>query len=179
MTRALWLLDYLPNTVTSVMAGMLGMHGENLTILTACAASTQALGQAFRAVATGLADVALAGGGDSRLSPEGVRAYKQAGVLATGFDRPELACRPFDRDRCGFAIGEGGAVFTLECLEHAEARGARILAEIVSASSSLDGGSLTGPDPRRTRRRHRRAALPGKRSTPKTSASLRMARAQS
>jgi 3-oxoacyl-[acyl-carrier-protein] synthase II len=91
--------------------------------------------------------VALAGGGDSRLSPEGVRAYKQAGVLATGFDRPELACRPFDRDRCGFAIGEGGAVFALECLEHAEARGARILAEIVSASSSLDAGSLTGPDP--------------------------------
>lgn len=145
--KALWLLDYLPNTVTSVMAGMLGIHGENLTILTACAASTQALGQAFRAVATGLADVALAGGGDSRLSPEAVRAYKQAGVLATGFDRPELACRPFDRDRCGFAIGEGGAVFALECLEHARARGARILAEIVSASSSLDGGSLTGPDP--------------------------------
>ncbi|SFL73447.1 3-oxoacyl-[acyl-carrier-protein] synthase II [Desulfomicrobium norvegicum] len=145
--KALWLLDYLPNTVSSVMAEMLGMHGENLTILTACAASTQALGQAFRAVATGLADVALAGGGDSRLSVEGIRAYKQAGVLATGFDRPELACRPFDQDRCGFAIGEGGAVFTLECLEHAETRGARILAEIVSASSSLDGGSLTGPDP--------------------------------
>jgi 3-oxoacyl-[acyl-carrier-protein] synthase II len=145
--RALWLLDYLPNTVTSVMAGMLGVHGENLTILTACAASTQALGQAFRAVATGLADVALAGGGDSRLSPEGVRAYRQAGVLATGFKRPELACRPFDQNRSGFAIGEGGAVFALESLDHARTRGARILAEIVSASSSLDGGSLTGPDP--------------------------------
>ncbi len=145
--KALWLLDCLPNTVTSVMAEMLGVHGENLTILTACAASTQALGQAFRAVGTGLADVALAGGGDSRLSPEGVRAYKQAGVLATGFERPELACRPFDQSRSGFAVGEGGAVFALESLEHAQARGARILAEIVGASSSLDGGSLTGPDP--------------------------------
>jgi len=144
--KALWLLDYLPNTVTAVIAEMLGVHGENLTILTACAASTQALGQAFRAVKTGLADVTLAGGGDSRLSPEGVRAYKQAGVLATDFKRPELACKPFDQGRCGFAIGEGGAVFTLECLEHAQTRGARILAEIVSASSSLDGGSLTGPD---------------------------------
>ena len=145
--KALWLLDYLPNTVTAVMAEMLGMHGENLTILTACAASTQALGQAFRAVATGLADVALAGGGDSRLSPEAVRAYKQAGVLATDFKRPELACRPFDQSRDGFAIGEGGAVLALESLEHAQARGAGILAEIVSASSTLDGGSLTGPDP--------------------------------
>jgi len=145
--RALWLLDCLPNTVTSVMAEILGAHGENLTIMTACAASTQALGQAFRTVASGLADVTLAGGGDSRLSPEGVRAYRQAGVLATGFERPELAGRPFDRARCGFAIGEGGAVFALESLEHAQGRGARILAEIVSASSSLDGGSLTGPDP--------------------------------
>lgn len=145
--RALWLLDYLPNTVTSIMAELLGAHGENLTILTACAASTQALGQAFRTIAAGLADVALAGGGDSRLSFEGVCAYGQAGVLAMGFERPELACRPFDRARCGFAIGEGGAVFALESLEHAEGRGARILAEIVSASSSMDGGSLTGPDP--------------------------------
>jgi 3-oxoacyl-[acyl-carrier-protein] synthase II len=145
--RALWLLDYLPNTVTSIMAEILGAHGENLTILTACAASTQALGQAFRTIASGLADVALAGGGDSRLSSEGIRAYGQAGVLATGFKRPELACRPFDRARCGFAIGEGGAVFALESLEHAKGRGARILAEIVSASSTLDGCSLTGPDP--------------------------------
>jgi 3-oxoacyl-[acyl-carrier-protein] synthase II len=145
--RALWLLDCLPNTVTSIIAEILGAHGENLTIMTACAASTQALGQAFRTVASGLADVALAGGGDSRLSPEGVRAYRQAGVLATGFKRPELACRPFDQARCGFAIGEGGAVFALESLDHAQGRGARILAEIVSASSSLDGGSLTGPDP--------------------------------
>lgn len=145
--KALWLLDCLPNTLTSVMAGMLGVHGENLTIMTACAASTQALGQAFRAVAAGLADVALAGGGDSRLSPEAVRAYKEAGVLATDFERPELACKPFDQSRSGFAIGEGGAIFALESLEHAQARGARILAEIVSAAASLDGGSLTGPDP--------------------------------
>lgn len=145
--KALWLLDWLPNTLTAVMAEMLGVHGENLTILTACAASTQALGQAFRAVAAGLADVALAGGGDSRLSPEAVRAYKEAGVLAASFERPELACRPFDQSRSGFAIGEGGAVFALESLEHARKRGAKILAEIVSASSSLDGRSLTGPDP--------------------------------
>lgn len=145
--RALWLLDFLPNTASSVLAGLLGVRGENLTIMTACAASTQALGQAFRTVAAGLADVALAGGGDSRISAEGVQAYRQAGVLATGFRSPELACRPFDRERCGFAVGEGGAIFVLESLEHARERGARILAEITGASSSLDAGSLTGPDP--------------------------------
>jgi 3-oxoacyl-[acyl-carrier-protein] synthase II len=94
--KALWLLDCLPNTLAATMAEMLGLHGENLTIMTACAASTQALGQAYRTVASGLADVALAGGGDSRLSPEGVQAYRQAGVLATDFLRPEEACRPFD-----------------------------------------------------------------------------------
>lgn len=145
--KALWLLDCLPNTLAAAMAEILGLHGENLTVMTACAASTQALGQAYRTVAAGLADVALAGGGDSRLSPEGIQAYRQAGVLATDFLRPEEACRPFDRDRSGFAVGEGAAVFVLESLEHARTRGAAILAEITGASSSLDGGSLTGPDP--------------------------------
>jgi 3-oxoacyl-[acyl-carrier-protein] synthase II len=145
--RALWLLDCLPNILASCMAEILGFRGENLTIMTACAASTQALGQAYRAVAGGLADVALAGGGDSRISPQGIQAYRQAGVLATGFASPDRACRPFDRDRAGFAVGEGGAMFVLEALEHAQARGATILAEIVGASSSLDGTGLTGQDP--------------------------------
>jgi 3-oxoacyl-[acyl-carrier-protein] synthase II len=148
--KALWLLDYLPNTVSATMAEILGLHGENLTILTACAASTQALSQAFRTIAAGFCDVALAGGGDSRLCAEGIRAYNQAGILASGFDDPEQACRPFDQDRSGFAVGEGGAVFVLESLEHAQARKAIILAEIVGASSSLDGGSLTGPAPEGT-----------------------------
>ena len=145
--KALWLLDFLPNTAAAAMAKGLGIHGENLTILTACAASTQALGQAFRAIRHGLTDVALAGGGDSRLSAPGIAAYKQAGVLSTNWVRPELACRPFDRARSGFAIGEGGAMFVLESLEHAQARGAAILAEITGAASSLDGYALTGPDP--------------------------------
>jgi 3-oxoacyl-[acyl-carrier-protein] synthase II len=145
--KALWLLDCLPNTLAATTADILGVHGENLTVMTACAASTQALGQAYRAVASGLADVALAGGGDSRISPEGIAAYRQAGVLASSFARPDEACRPFDRDRSGFAVGEGAAMFVLESLEHATARGARILAEVTGASSSLDGGNLTGPDP--------------------------------
>lgn len=145
--KALWLMDYLPNTLAAVTAEILGVRGENLTIQTACAASTQALGQAFRAIASGLLDVALAGGGDSRLSAQGIRAYKEAGVLATNFDRPEHACRPFDLERSGFAVGEGAAMFVLESLEHAQNRGATILAEILSTASSLDGQGLTAPDP--------------------------------
>lgn len=145
--RAVWLLDYLPNTLAAAMAGLLGMHGENLTVLTACAASTQALGQAYRAIASGICDRALAGGGDSRLSAEGIAAYKQAGVLATGWTDPTLACRPFDQNRSGFAIGEGAAMFVLETPEQAQASGRTILAEICGASSSMDGASLTGPDP--------------------------------
>lgn len=145
--KALWLLDYLPNTLAAVTAQLLGLHGENLTVLTACAASTQALGQAWQAISTGRVTVALAGGGDSRLSATGIQAYKQAGVLATGFSSAPRACRPFDQARNGFAVGEGGAMFVLESLEHARQRKAVILAEIVAAAASLDGGSLTGPDP--------------------------------
>ncbi|NLY42079.1 MAG: beta-ketoacyl-[acyl-carrier-protein] synthase family protein [Desulfovibrionales bacterium] len=145
--KALWLLDYLPNTAVAVIAELLDLHGENLTIMTACAASTQAIGQAMHAVARGDLKVALAGGGDSRLSGPGLAAYAQAGVLSRTHTRPEQACRPFDVQRSGFAIGEGGAVLVLENLDHARARGATILGEVVGAASSLDGASLTGPDP--------------------------------
>lgn len=145
--KALWLMDYLPNTLAAVTAEILGVHGENLTIQTACAASTQALGEAFHAIRAGRIDVTLAGGGDSRLSARGIRAYRQAGVLASGFDRPERACRPFDQSRTGFAVGEGAAMFVLESLEHAQSRDAAILAEIIGAASSLDGQGLTAPDP--------------------------------
>ncbi|GAB1409453.1 hypothetical protein MASR1M90_06070 [Desulfovibrionales bacterium] len=145
--KALWLLDYLPNTAAAVIAALLGLHGENLTILTACAASTQAIGQAMHAVARGDLELALAGGGDSRLSGTGIAAYAQAGVLSRTHARPEQACRPFDVHRSGFAIGEGGAMLVLESLDHARERGARIWGEVVSAASSLDGASLTGPDP--------------------------------
>lgn len=145
--KAVWLLDYLPNTAAAAMAELLGLHGENLTILTACAASTQALGQAYRAISSGICDLALAGGGDSRLSAEGIAAYRQAGVLATGWTDPALACRPFDENRSGFAMGEGAAMFVLEPLELAQAAGRPILAEICGASSSLDGAGPTGPAP--------------------------------
>lgn len=145
--KALWLLDFLPNTLAACLAEFLGVHGENLTISTACAASTQALGQAYLAIAQGRLSLSLAGGGDSRLCLEGLMAYKQAGVLATDFTHAHQACRPFDQNRSGFAIGEGGAMFVLESLDHALKRKANILGEIMGTASSLDGKSLTSPDP--------------------------------
>lgn len=143
--KALWLLDYLPNTLASVIAQLTGIRGENTTLMTACAASTQAIGQAWFAIHHGLCELALAGGGDSRLSIPGIQAYKAAGVLATGPARQ--ACKPFDSERTGFAIGEGAAIFVLESLEHATRRNADILAEICGAGSSLDGVGMTSPDP--------------------------------
>lgn len=143
--KALWLLDFLPNTLASAIAQITGIRGENTTLLTACAASTQAIGQAWFSIRHGLCDLALAGGGDSRLSAPGIDAYKVAGVLATG--TPDHACRPFDLQRTGFAIGEGAAMFVLESLEHATRRNAPILAEICGTGSSLDGIGMTRPDP--------------------------------
>ena len=144
---ALWMLKFLPNTAASVIAKTLGLHGENLTVNTACAASLQAIGEAYRKVKDGYLDLALAGGGDSRLNPGGILAYKKAQALYSGTCAPESASRPFDAQRNGFVPGEGGAVFLLEELGHARRRGAEILAEVCGFSSSMDGHNMTAPDP--------------------------------
>jgi len=144
---ALWMLRFLPNTAASATAKYAQIHGENLTITTACAASLQAIGEAFRKIKDGYLDRALAGGGDSRLSPGGILAYRKANALFEGTGDPEKASRPFDEKRKGFVPGEGGAVFLLEELAHAKARGASIYAEICGAASSMDGYNMTAPDP--------------------------------
>ena len=144
---ALWMLRFLPNTAASAIAKYSGIHGENLTITTACAASLQAIGEAFRKIKDGHLNLAFAGGGDSRLSPGGILAYKKANALYTGSGDPEKASRPFDVGRKGFVPGEGGAVFLLEEMEHARRRGASILAEVCGYGSSIDGYNMTAPEP--------------------------------
>ncbi len=144
---ALWMLRFLPNTAASAIARLAGIHGENLTINTACAASLQAVGEAFRKIKEGFIDMALAGGGDSRISPGGILAYKKANAIFTGNGDPEKSSRPFDMKRNGFVPGEGGAVFLLEDMAHALKRGAPIYAEIRGYGSSLDGYNMTAPDP--------------------------------
>ncbi len=144
---ALWMLKFLPNTAASATAKYAGIHGENLTVTTACAASLQAIGEAFRKIKDGYLDLAFAGGGDSRLSPGGILAYRKANALFEGGGNPEKASRPFDDKRKGFVPGEGGAVFLLEELAHAETRGASIHAEICGYGNSIDGYNMTAPDP--------------------------------
>ena len=144
---ALWMLKFLPNTAASVIAKLAGIHGENQTLTTACSASLQAIGEAFRKIRDGYIDLAFAGGGDSRLSKSSILAYKKARALCDGTGKPERAIRPFDRSRNGFVPGEGGAFFLLEDLKHAKKRGAVIYGEICGYGASIDGYSMTAPEP--------------------------------
>ncbi|MEA2038213.1 MAG: beta-ketoacyl-[acyl-carrier-protein] synthase family protein [Thermodesulfobacteriota bacterium] len=144
---ALWILKFLPNTPASAIARIAGIHGENLTVTTACAASLQAIGEAYRRIKDNYLNLAFAGGGDSRLSHGGILAYKKARAIFSGNEDPETVSRPFDESRKGFVPGEGGAFFLLEELEHAQARGATIYAEVCGFGTSMDGHNMTSPEP--------------------------------
>ena len=144
---ALWMLRYLPNTAASAISQFLHIHGENSTIGTACSASTQAIGEAFRKIKDGYLTVAFAGGGDSRLSHGGLLGYKKAQAIWNKGGDPQKACRPFDAERNGFIAGEGGAMFVLESLDHAQARGAHIIAEIYGYGATMDAHTMTAPHP--------------------------------
>jgi 3-oxoacyl-[acyl-carrier-protein] synthase II len=144
---ALWILRFLPNTAASSISELFGIHGENATICTACSASLQAMGEAFGKIKEGRLDLALAGGGDSRLGPGAILAYRKARALWMGAGDPSKLYAPFDMGRKGFVPGEGGAVFLLEELEHAKMRDAHIHGEIVGYGASMDGFNMTAPRP--------------------------------
>jgi 3-oxoacyl-[acyl-carrier-protein] synthase II len=144
----LWLLKYLPNMAAAHISMAFNCQGPNNTVVTACVAGTQAVGEAFRLVARGDADVMLAGGADSRIDPLMLLAYTALGTLSrTDALPPEERSRPFDRLRDGFVISEGAAVLVLEEYERAKARGARVYAEVRGWGSTFDAYSVTKPDP--------------------------------
>src|SRR5438874_4551417 len=143
----MWILKYLPNMVTAHISMAYNAQGPNSTITTACVAGTQGIGEAFRLVARGDADVVLAGGADSRIDPLMLLAYSALGALSRSERPPSEVSRPFDRRRDGFVLGEGSGILVLEDLEHARARGARIYAEVRGFGSSFDAFSITQPDP--------------------------------
>lgn len=143
---ALWILKFLPNTAASAIAQINGLRGENLTVGNACAASLQAVGEAFRKVRDGYLDVALAGGGDSRLSAGALLAYQKAQALYSGDAAPHAASRPFDAARQGFVPGEGAAFFMLESEDHAARRSAPMMAEVCGYGASMDGHAMTAPE---------------------------------
>lgn len=144
--QALWILRFLPNTAASAISKLADIHGENLTISTACSASLQAIGEAFRRIKDGYLKRAFAGGGDSRLSPGGILAYKKAKALYAGDAAPGAASRPFDTARSGFVPGEGGAFFLLEDMDDARMRGATILGEVCGYGCTLDAYNMTAPE---------------------------------
>lgn len=144
----LWILKYLPNMVAAHVSMALNAQGPNSTITTACVAGTQAIGEGFRLIQRGDADVVFSGGADSRIDPLMLVAYTKLGTLGkTEGRRPEEVSRPFDRTRDGFVLGEGAGVLVLEEYHRAKARGATIYAEVLGFGSSFDAYSLTKPDP--------------------------------
>lgn len=143
----LWLLQHLPNMAAAHISILHHAMGPNNTIVTACAAGTQAVGEAFRLIARGDADVMLAGGCDSRLDPQLLVAYSAMKAVSQSMRPPAEVSRPFDAERDGFVLGEGAAVLLLEDQDRARRRGARIYAEVTGYGSSFDAFGITRPEP--------------------------------
>jgi 3-oxoacyl-[acyl-carrier-protein] synthase II len=143
----LWLLQHLPNMAAAHISILHQAMGPNNTIVTACAAGTQAVGEAFRLIARGDADVMLAGGCDSRLDPQLLVAYSAMKAVSVSMRPPAEVSRPFDAERDGFVLGEGAAVLVLESYERARERGATIYAELTGYGSSFDAFGITRPEP--------------------------------
>jgi 3-oxoacyl-[acyl-carrier-protein] synthase II len=137
----------IPNMATGLTAIALGAKGPSSVVATACAAGSNAIGDAYRLIQLGLADVMVAGGAESAITPLGVAGFASAKALSFRNDDPTTASRPFDAERNGFVIGEGAGVIVLESLEHAKARGALILAEVVGYGMSCDAHHITSPSP--------------------------------
>src|SRR6266536_1500133 len=146
-THPLFMAMVLPNMVSSNISIALGARGYNSTVATACAGGTTAIGEATEVIRRGVADVMLAGGADSPICEMTLIGMSMIGAMSTRNEEPTRASRPFDADRDGFVAAEGGAVLVLEALEHAQQRGAPILAEVVGYASTSDAFHLTGPEP--------------------------------
>jgi 3-oxoacyl-[acyl-carrier-protein] synthase II len=137
----------IPNMATGLAAIALGARGPSSAVATACAAGSNAIGDAFRTIQLGLADAMVCGGAESAITPLGVAGFASAKALSFRNDDPATASRPFDLERNGFVIGEGAGVLVLESLDHAQARGARILAEVVGYGTTCDAHHITAPSP--------------------------------
>ena len=142
---------FVPMLISNMAAGHLsiefGLQGSSMTIVTACASATNALGEALRIIQRGEADVILCGGTEAPITPLAFAGFCAMKAMSTEKDHPEQACRPFDQRRSGFVMGEGAGILVLESLEHAKARGAKIYAELVGYGSTADAYHITSPIP--------------------------------
>ena len=137
----------IPNMATGLAAIALGAKGPSSAVATACAAGSNAIGDAFRLLQLGKADVMVCGGAEASITPLGVAGFASAKALSFRNDDPATASRPFDAERDGFVIGEGSGVLVLETLEHAKNRDATIHAEIVGYGITCDAHHITSPTP--------------------------------
>lgn len=141
---------FVPTAISNMAAGNLAMryqaHGICTTIVTACASGTNAIGEAFRQVKDGHCDVMITGGAEAAINEIGIAGFAALSTLSTATD-PTRASLPFDKQRSGFVMGEGAGVLILEALEHAQARKAPILGEVIGYGATADAYHITSPDP--------------------------------
>ena len=141
---------FVPASIINMTAGHVsirfGFKGPNLAIVTACTTGLHCIGEAGRMIEYGDADVMVAGGSEATVSPLGIGGFAAMRAMSTRNDDPATASRPWDKDRDGFVLGEGGGVMVLEEYEHAKARGAKIYAELAGFGMSADAGHMTAPN---------------------------------
>ena len=141
----------IPMLISNMASGLIsmefGLQGPNMCIVTACATSNNAIGESWRIIKFGDADIFLAGGSEASIIPIGLGGFSAMKALSTRNDEPERASRPFDRDRDGFVMGEGAGVVVVEELGHAKARGAKIYCELTGYGLSGDAYHMTAPPP--------------------------------
>lgn len=142
----------IPKLIINAASGNIsvrwGLRGPNTAVCTACASGTNAIGDAFRIIQMGVADLMVAGGTEAGLTPMGIAGFARTGALSTRNDTPQQASRPFDRDRDGFVLSEGAGILVLEERDFAMKRGAKILGEVLGYGQSADATHLTAPDPK-------------------------------
>ncbi|MEN9403603.1 MAG: 3-oxoacyl-[acyl-carrier-protein] synthase 2, partial [Verrucomicrobiota bacterium] len=137
----------ISNMCSGLVAIELGARGPNFSVVSACATATHAIGESFRMIRSGEADVMVCGGAEAAITPLAYAGFCSMKAMSTNNENPQKASRPFDLNREGFIMGEGSGVLVIESLEHAQARGAHIYCELAGYAATCDAFHITQPDP--------------------------------